>query len=324
MPELIHVLAGLVLGYFFTKSVLLVLGSQLNEKKGYILLGFIALFLLIRSISAINSIRMWTGMWVLFYGTYSYAIKKDKKYIFISLFSIFVHFSYAIIIIPVIGGYLLQNRKKILVGMYVVSFFTTIGFSAVESYIPQSKLIENKQNGYGITSEADEEFYELKSQRVQAANNDANFYKGFGQNIYFSFSIVGLSMILILFYLKKDVGANLKFLIALGLSIYLFSNLVDFSPSLQFRSKMIASKFILAAAIQLQLTLQSYRLRQRAMQGLNIGFVAFLISSIPVALFHISYILSITSFFIFFFPEIAWLLGDGDYSIRGLIGLLID
>ena len=66
IPELLHVLAGIVLGYFYTKSVLLIIGDNLQQKKNYILMGLIVLLLLIKSISALNSIRMWTGMWVLF------------------------------------------------------------------------------------------------------------------------------------------------------------------------------------------------------------------------------------------------------------------
>jgi hypothetical protein len=80
IPELLHVLAGLVLGYFYTKSVLLIIGDNLQQKKNYILMGLIVLLLLIKSITALNSIRMWTGMWVLFYGTYGWAKTKNIKY----------------------------------------------------------------------------------------------------------------------------------------------------------------------------------------------------------------------------------------------------
>lgn len=322
-PDLTHVFSALVLGFFFSKSVLLVLKDNLNAKKGAILLGCIALFLLIRSLGALNSIRMWTGMWVLFYGTYSWALTKEKKYLFVSLFAVFVHFSYGVILIPVIIGYLLQNRKILLVTIYAVSFFSTLGFNVVESYIPQSKLIESKQKTYGITSDEDEDRYEDNEEIRKVANENSNFYKSIGQQIYFSYSIVGLSIILIFFYLRKDVDVNLKFLVATGLSIYLFSNLVAFSPSLQFRTKMIAATFILASAIHLQLRLNNYNLSKKNSRRLNIGLVAFLISSIPVALFHLSYLLQMISFFIFLFPEISWLLGDGDYSIRNVLGLVI-
>jgi hypothetical protein len=57
---------------------------------------------------------------------------------------------------------------------------------------------------------------------------------------------------------------------------------------------------------------------------LNLGLVVFLISSIPMVLFQISYILQGFSFFSFFFPQISWIMGDNDFSIRQAIGILID
>ncbi|AWG23043.1 hypothetical protein FFWV33_16690 [Flavobacterium faecale] len=323
-PELIHVFAGLVFGYFFTKSVLLILKNNLDIKKTYILVGFIILLLIIRSIGALNSIRMWTGMWVLFYGTYSWATTKKRKYILVILFSVLVHFSYALILLPVTAAYILQKNKKILVALYIVSFFTTVGFSFVKAYIPQSDLIEKKQNTYAVDSDQDVKRYEKNSINAKKESENSNFYKASGETNYLNYSIVGLSIILIFFYLKKESDRNLIFLVAVGIGVYAFSNLVAFSPSLQGRTKMIAATFILAAAIHLQLTLKKYNLKIKSIKRLNTALLFFLISSIPMFLFQLSYILQSFSFFLLFLPQVSWLLGDGDYSIRGVIGLFID
>lgn len=323
-PSLIHVLAGLVLGYFFTKSVLLVLKGNLKVKKSWILLSFIFLFLLIRSLSALNSIRMWTGMWVLFYGTYSWATTKEKKYLYVIFFSILVHFSYAVILIPLVAAYVNRERKRLVVLIYVVSFFSTIGFSFMESYIPQFDLLETKQSQYIIDSEEKAERFEKRSIERGEVKDKKNFYSGSGQANYYSYSIVGLSIILIFFYLKKISNANFIILVSIGLGLYAFSNLVAFSPSLQGRTSTIAATFLLAAAIQLQLTLKKYNLGIKIKMRLNLGLVVFLISSIPMVLFQISYILQGFSFFSFFFPQISWIMGDNDFSIRQAIGILID
>jgi hypothetical protein len=323
-PELIHFFAGLVLGYFFTKSVLLVLKNNLFVKKNKILLGCIVLFLLIQSVGALNSIRMWTGMWVLFYGTYSWATTKEKKYIPVILFSILVHFSYVVILLPVIIAYLLRNRKKLLVSIYIISFFTTVGFSFFEAYIPKSDLLESKQNTYAIDSDKKAERFAADKVEAQKGLVNQNFYKASGQITYVNYSIVGLSFILLFFYLKKTADNNLNFLIAVGIGVYTFSNLVAFSPSLQGRTKTIAATFILAAAIHLQLTLKNYVLSKKSNRRLNLGLVVFLISAIPIFLFQVSDLLFNISFFILLFPQVSWMLGDSDYSIRGVIGLLID
>jgi hypothetical protein len=324
IPELIHVFSGFVLGYFFTKSVLLILKNNLKTKKSYILIGFIVLLLLIQSIGALNSIRMWTGMWVLFYGIYSWSLTKERKYIFVILFSVLVHFSYVVIIIPIMGSYLLRKRKTILIFLYIVSFTASLSFSYFSAYIPESDLLENKQKYNVIDSNKKAERFQKDNEIAQEKRSSLNFYKAFGQTIYVNYSIVGLSIILLFFYFNKKIDANLNFLVTVGIGLYTFANFVAFSPSLQGRTKTIASLFILAAAIHLQLTLKKYYLNMRKKRLLNSGLVLFLISAIPMALFQISDIFYNISFFFLLFPQISWFLGDADLSIRAAIGILID
>jgi len=320
-PELVHVFSGFVLGYFFTKSVLLVLKNHLITKKGAILIGFIVLFLSIRSIGALNSIRMWTGMWIFFYGTYSWAITKEKKYLFIILFSIIVHFSYVVFVIPATFAYLLRHRKYILISVYLLSFFTSLSFSSIESYLPQTSLVENQQQANIIDSTADVERYAEKQERRNAVNK--NFYKAYGPGFYQTFNIVGLTFILFLFYLNKRTDPNLTFLISVGMGIYTFSNFLEFSPSIQGRAKTIASLFILAAAIHLQLTLKRYNWNRKHISYLNKGLSLFLIFSIPMFLFQVSYLLENFSIFSVILPQISWFLGEDDFSIRTAIGIFL-
>jgi hypothetical protein len=323
-PELIHFFSGIVLGYFFTKSVLLLLKGNLRVKKNHILLVFIFLFLLIKSVSALNSIRMWTGMWVFFYGTYGWAATKEKKYLYVIFLSILVHFSYVVILIPAVAAYVIRERKRLLVFIYIVSFFTTLGFSAIESYIPKSDLMETKQDQYAIDSEEKAERFEKRYANLEVRNDKKNFYSASGQSNYVDFSIVGLTIILLFFYLKNVADTNLISLVSIGMGLYAFSNLVAFSPSLQGRTKMIGATFLLAAAIHLQLTLKNYHLGIKTKWRLNLGLVTFLISSTPMVLYQISYILQGFSFFLLLFPQASWIMGDNDFSMREAIGLIID
>lgn len=323
-PSLIHVFAGFILGYFFTKSVLLLLKRNLKTKKSTILIGFITLFLIIKSVEALNAIRMWTGMWVLFYGTYSYALTKQKKYVFVILFSVFIHFAYAVILIPVIAAFVLKKQSKIVVALYIFSFITTSNFSFIEKYIPKSDLLQKRQSTYVIDSKDKIKRFKKDNVNYQKDLASSNFYKNYGQSNYLNFSVVGLSIILCFFYLQKESDININFLVSTGILLYSFANLVAFSPELQGRSKIIAATFILAAAIRLQFNVKDYLLSQKAKRILNIGFVLFLISAIPIFLLQISDIMFNFSFFLLLFPQISWLLGDNDHSIRGIIGLLID
>jgi len=320
-PELIHVFSGFVLGYFFTKSVLLVLKNHLTTKKGTILIGFIVLFLFIRSVGALNSIRMWTGMWVFFYGTYSWAITKDKKYLFTILFSTFVHFSYVLFIIPAAFAYVLRYRKYILISVYLLSFFASLNFSIIKSYLPQTSLFESQAKSNIIDSDVDAARFAERYDNANTVNQ--NFYKKYGPGFYQTFNIVGLTFILLLFYLNKQIDPNLTFLISVGIGIYTFSNFLEFSPSIQGRAKTIASLFILVAAIHLQLTLKRYNWSRKHISYLNKGLSLFLIFSIPMFLFHVSFLLENFSLFSIFLPQVSWFLGEDDFSIRTAIGIFL-
>ena len=322
IPELLHVLAGLILGYFYTKSVLLIIGDNVQQKKNYILMGLIVLLLLIKSITALNSIRMWTGMWVLFYGTYGWAKTKNIKYFTAILFSTVVHFSYVVIIIPVAISYLIRERKRLLVLIYIISFFTSFGFSYFESFVPKSELFEAKQEQYAIDSEEKAERFEKRYEDAKVINSNKSFYSASGQENYVNYSIVGLTILMLFFYLKKESDKNFMFLISIGVGLYTFSNIVAFSPSLQNRTKVIAATFLLAAAIQLYYTLYRYRLSVNAKKRFDFGIICFLLSSTAMVLYQISFILQGFSFFLLMFPELSWLLGDNDFSLRKALDFL--
>ena len=324
IPELIHVFAGFILGYFFTKSVLLVLKGNLRTKKDFILIGFIILFMFIKSIEALNSVRMWTGMWLMFYGSYGWTVYKKKTYLYIILFSILVHISYVIVLFPIIVSFLFKNFKKTIIIFYIFSFFNTLSFSFIEPVLPKSDLFESKQNVYAIDKDDKVMRFEEMRANYKSQLNQSNFYKAFGPSIYTNYSIVFLSFLLSFFYLKETTDNNFKFLIATGIVMFALSNLINFVPELQSRLKIIASTFILAAAIYLQLTIKDYYLTTKNKRFMKFGFVLFLISSIPMFLFQISDIMFNISFFLLLFPQISWFLGDNDFSIRHAIGFLFD
>lgn len=320
VPELIHVFAGLILGFFFTKSILLVLKNNIDTEKSAILAAFILLFIFFRSLGALNSIRMWTGMWVFFYGTYSYVITKKKKFLAVILFSIIVHFSYLIVLIPFLVSYILRNRTFVMTGLFFASFGMSLNFASIENLLPQTDLVESQQKSYVIASDEDaERFAERYERQGKVAQN---FYVKYGEGLFNSYCVVGLSLLLLFFYNHKKADKKFIFLMASGLGLMSFSNMVTFSSSLSDRVSTIATVYILAAAIQFLLTIKNYGLNVKKMNLVHRLLVIFLISSIPMVLFQMSYLIQMLSFFIFVLPPVSWFLGNADFSIREGIGLL--
>jgi hypothetical protein len=187
--------------------------------------------------------------------------------------------------------------------------------------VPQTSLAENQQKS---SVKEPGEVMSLAEQKYNIAKvKKQNFYVTYGPGFYGNFSIVALSFILLLFYFNKQIDTNLISLISVGIGLYAFSNVVEFAPLLQGRVKGVASLFILAAAIHLQLTLKRYNWSRKRTSYLNKGLTLFLISSIPMFLFHFSYILENFSLFSIFLPQVSWFLGDDDFSIRTAIGIFL-
>ena len=128
--------------------------------------------------------------------------------------------------------------------------------------------------------------------------------------------MIGLSLLLLFFYNHKKADKKFIFLMASGLGLMSFSNMVTFSPSLSGRVSTIATVYILAAAIQFLLTIKNYGLNVKKTSLVHRLLVIFLISSIPMVLFQMSYLIQMLSFFTLVLPPVSWFLGNADFSIR--------
>jgi hypothetical protein len=320
IPELIHVFGGLLLGYFFTKSVLLVLEDKPKQKLGILLLSFIALFLIVRSISALNSLRMWTGMWAFFYGAYAYVKKKETRFLWVIVLAIFVHFSYLLFAFPLAAAIQLRKRRKLVVGIFIASFVINVGFQQAFGLVESTGLYQDKLK-YTVIDQDEQDRRATQSSKNEGT---ANFYKEFGPYVYNNFSILLLSFVLIVVYLKKTNIEYLDFLIAGGLLILTLSNLAETtSPSVHGRGYTIAATFLTAAAIQILILKNQLLLSKFKRRLINASFPVFIASSIPFLLFHISYALNSISAFFIVLPFSSWFLGDKDFSVRDFIAQLI-
>jgi hypothetical protein len=315
-PEAIHIMGGLVLGYFFTKSFLLITKSQNIATYRNLLFLFIALFLTFRSISALNSLRFWTALWIFFYGYYGYISTKKTKYFYYIGFSMLVHVAYVVYIIPFLGSIFLNKSKFVILSIYALSFLFTIGFSTVANYIPQNEVFEKKQSIYVKEDMSEDGGGDPKDSKM-------NFYKAYGPHIYMKYSLVFLIIVLVVsgFYLQNQ-NTTINNLLGFGILLLSIANLMTFVPELVGRTRQVASIFLVGACIvilsnNLQCILA--RGRQKILQA---GLYVFLATAVPVWLFHFSYILNTISVFILALPFVSWFIGNDDISIARFIKLV--
>ncbi|WP_020536129.1 EpsG family protein [Lewinella cohaerens] len=320
VPELLHLFAGLILGYFFTKSVLLVLENKPKQKSSILLLAFITLFLIVRSVSALNSIRMWSAMWVFFYGAYAYIKRGKVKYLWVVVLAAFIHFSYLLYSIPLFMAFVLKRRKLLISTLFVLSFFVNVNYEQAKSIVQLTGLYEQKAKSTVISEKTIDE----RAAEGAISLEKTNFYKRLGPVMYSSFSLVLLSFVLLFVYLKKLNNVHLDFLIAGGLLLFALSNIsASFSPSVSGRGVTIAGTFLTAAAIQLLFLKRELVFTRITNSIINFSFSVFLISSIPNLLFNISYAMNSVSVFFIGLPAISWVMGDQDSSVRDFIAFFI-
>lgn len=317
VPELLHLFAGLVLGFFFSKSFLQVRRYTIGQNLKWWIVGFIILFIAARSITSLNSIRMWTGMWVLFYGSHSFLVKGERKYIIIALSSIFIHFSYIIFTIPVVGAYFIRGRTWLLIFLFASSYLGSLNFAQIERFAPETSLVENKQKLY--VREGPEQ-----ERNTETATKGSNFYKAYGPSFYFNYVLVGFIILLLIQALKKEIDGEVLFLMASGILLYSLGNWVSFSPSVSGRAHGVSSLFLLSAnilALTKLNTLNSNRLIKDKSWFKTVQKI-LLILAIPYILFHVSYTLNMLSAFFLFFPFVSWLIGVNDVSINEFLKIL--
>jgi len=121
---LFYPIVGFIYGYFYAGALEKVLKFQKKRQITIFLIFTVALFVIHRSFENMQTVRSWTGMWVLFNGVLGYFQTKNKKYLFLIAITPFFHFAYLILALPSIAA-LFANRVnvKVIVVVYLLSFF---------------------------------------------------------------------------------------------------------------------------------------------------------------------------------------------------------
>ncbi len=108
-------------GFFYLKSANL-LYDRYRIKPDLNAAIMMIFFILILPPTSMNGPRMWTAAWVFFYGAYHVVLYRDSRYLFVTLASSLVHFSFlsanAILFIYYFAG----NRNFIYTSLLILSF----------------------------------------------------------------------------------------------------------------------------------------------------------------------------------------------------------
>ena len=164
--KILFLVYGLIFGYFFSRSLWLLIERHKHRMLGLSILLLIV-FALVNPIWNINGFRFWTAAQVFVYGCLIYFLEDKKRGLLITLMTFFVHFSFLIPIGILFIYYFIGNRLTIYFYFFVASLFITeLNLEAVRSnlnFVPA--IFEYKVNAY-----VREEYKEKRMINLQATN----------------------------------------------------------------------------------------------------------------------------------------------------------
>ena len=319
LPQLFFVFVAFIYAYFYSKSLFKVLTFSKNDKYGFLFWGFVWLFVLWKSIEGINTVRSWTGTWVLFYGCISYYQTKKWKYLLLMFVPVQIHIGFAALAIPAWIVLFAGLRKRLYVILLGVSLFATqfnLGSSFMD-LVKSSEKAELKSSQYYIETEK-------SSAEILEANKGNQWYKKLERLGYFKTIVTILSFILIFFGIYQRYMNELESrLFSIGILSKALSYFLWFIYAVNSRASIIGGLFIFAALL-LYLQRRTYIADLgRRYRFLNAALWINLLSFIPFFAFNLSYMLYLFSAFLLFFPFVPWFDYDINFTVRELLGFLI-
>lgn len=232
-----------IFGFFYLKST-----SRLHEmyleNPGWNKLIVLSFFVFIMPITAVAGVRMWTAMWIFFYGAYQVILYRKTKYLFLTLGACLVHFSFMIPNAILVMFYFAGNRTAIYTALVVLSFVLP------NLIAPTFEVISGYMGG-GIQERYDMYSNETYMEGRAYSYQDLPLYIRIGHETIYYFLVSIL--IVIGFFYKKLMNANHeKSLFNFCLLFLAFVNFGKSIPSLGTRFQVL---FYLFTAVYFMLYL---------------------------------------------------------------------
>lgn len=321
MPGLFFVVIAFVYGYFFSGAMLMVFRNFFNVKKNWIFWSFAAMFFLLKNIEGVNTVRTWTGLWVLFFGAVKYYETKKLKYLILMLCPPLIHFGYFVMIIPALGVLILGNRPILYGTVFVLSSFANIiNPQAATEQISKTELGEQKIRGYYVEEEQSTE-QKLEAQETKGGVKWYRRFQKAGIQIY-AMNILIYSLLFYRVYPRSLNKLEGK-IFATGMMTLAFSNVTWFLPAVSNRTSIIGFVFVLAAFVMFMQRTGFHLGLKGSKFPLKLGVTVAAIGFIPFLVYNISTLLDYPSFFLFYAPFVVWFDAGLNLSIKEVLRTIL-
>jgi hypothetical protein len=321
--SLLFALVGTVYGYFYGSALLKVIDFSNSKLKKISFLTFmlILLFVIHRSFDSMQTVRSWTGMWILFNGVFGYHKTKNKKYLLLIMVSPFFHLMYGFIALPAILAIAFRFLPKYLfVGIYTISFIFNVNSLLIVDAASDNEFTKNKLSSY---YRVDKDGGTIDPIAMRDGSNKV-WYAKYGKttSVYTGATFFMIFLILGGYYSKKIMN-NVEYgLMTTALLMATLANFLSFAFALYSRTMANASVYILA--LMVLLVLRGIFKKRRGINYGTLGIWIGIIIFIPKIVYFSSDILYKTSMLLFVFPLINLFDTSLNFSIRDTINLFIN
>lgn len=325
LPALFFTVIAFVYGYFFTGSFIEIFKHVRWRKANYVVLAFIFLLFLVKNIEGVNTVRTWTGLWVLMYGCLRYYDTKNKKYIFLMLLPPFIHFGYFLMVLPAVAVLLFGNRPKIYGILFVVSSLTTVFNPGDVTDIVD--IIESTERGADAV-----QAYMLEEKQTWGELRDW-VSNDIGGRWYRQFQFLGIqkwALNLLIYVLlaggiyRYVMNYRQRTLFSIGLVTLAFSNMTWFLYAVSNRSWIIGCVFVLSSFVMTRVDpVTAPRLLRTVPSYYSLGVHFSLILFVPYILYNMSILVDYISLFMFVAPFLVWIDPEMNMSIKYALQVIL-
>ncbi len=319
LPQLFFPFVAGVYGYFFGGSILHVLRHFKLSKTNYVLFGLVVVFVLMQSLEGVQTVRTWTGAWVLVYACLKYHESRSVKYLLLMLTPPLIHFSFWMMAIPAWFVVVFGSRP--------VLYSTLLVLSTVTNFIPAEtvtgQIARTERGEYAVGAyRRDEQI--IAMEEFQVHRETTNFYNAYRRAGIQRWAPTVLALVLIATGVyRTGMNPYQRRILSIGIATLAFSNMTWFLFAVHNRTLIIANLFILAAFLMARYdpkTSPRFKgLPPYYQWGLHLAVLLY----IPAILFNVSLSLDRLSAFMFAIPLLVFFDPELNMAMKEFLNILL-
>lgn len=321
-PGLFFIGVAIVFGYFFSGALMKLLSyvDWTSKYNKFYFTFFLIMLVMWNNPADMQSVRTWTGMWILIFAVISYHQSKKKKYLLLALTPPLIHIGFGAMAIPVwlvlFSGF--RNPKVYFIIFMISTLFINVTQQAevFDQVAQTSEVSANKVKAYALTEKRVEE----GKKNLEKSQN--NFYKRYEEYGIQRQVMTGVIIFIFLFLRNIGFGKIENTLFSYGLALASFANFSSYIYALHNRTWNIAGIFILALMV---IFLSKNNLRNVRFSSLKVKLplLIFTLLFIPYFLLKLSQFLNLSSAFTIITPFISWINPEVGISIKDVIVIFL-